>query len=58
MPDLLFPTSLLPTSIGKSVISLLHWEYNPADQDDTLGIPTVWTALENLREFSVYASKG
>ena len=35
-----------------------HWEYNPADQDDMLGIPTVWTALENLREFSVYASRG
>ena len=34
-----------------------HWEYNPADQDDTLGIPTVWTALENLREFSVSASR-
>ena len=28
-----------------------HWEYNPTDQDDTLGIPTVWTAPENLREF-------
>ena len=28
-----------------------HWEYNPADQDDTLGIPTVWTAPENLHEF-------
>ena len=35
-----------------------HWEYNPADKDDTLGIPTVWTAPENLREFSVYASRG
>ena len=35
-----------------------HWEYNPADQDDTLGIPTVWTAPENLREFSVHASRG
>ena len=27
------------------------WEYNPADREDKLGIPTVWTALENLREF-------
>ena len=35
-----------------------HWEYNPADQDDTLGIPIVWTAPENLHEFSVYASRG
>ena len=35
-----------------------HWEYIPADQDDTLGIPTVWTALENLHEFFVYGSKG
>ena len=35
-----------------------HWEYNPSDQDDTLGIPTVWNALENLREFSIYASRG
>ena len=35
-----------------------HWEYNPADQGDTLGIPTVWTAPENLREVSVYASRG
>ena len=26
------------------------WEYNLADREDTLGIPTVWTALENLRE--------
>ena len=28
-----------------------NWEYNPADREDTLSIPTVWTALENLREF-------
>ena len=35
-----------------------HWEYNLADQDDTLGIPTVWTALKNLREFSVHGSSG
>ena len=28
-----------------------NWEYNPADREDTLGIPTVWTALENLHEF-------
>ena len=35
-----------------------HWEYNPVDQDDTLGIPTVWAAPENLLEFSVYATRG
>ena len=35
-----------------------HWEYNSADQDDTLGIPIVWTTPEILREFSVYASRG
>ena len=35
-----------------------HWEYNPADQDDTLGISIVWAAPENLREFSVHASRG
>ena len=35
-----------------------HWEYNPTDQDDTLGIPTVWTAPENLPEFSIHASRG
>ena len=28
-----------------------NWEYNPVDREDTLGISTVWTALENLREF-------
>ena len=26
-------------------------EYNPVDREDTLSIPIVWTALENLREF-------
>ena len=27
-----------------------NWEYNSADREDTLGIPTAWTASENLRE--------
>ena len=27
------------------------WEYNPHDQEDTLGVPAVWTTPENLREF-------
>ena len=35
-----------------------HWKYNPADQDDTLEIPTVWTVPENLREFFVFANRG
>ena len=28
-----------------------NWEYNPADREDKLSIPTIWTSLENLREF-------
>ena len=28
-----------------------NWEYNPANREDTLGIPTVWNAPKNLREF-------
>ena len=32
-------------------VSGRNWEYNPTDQEDTLGISTVWTAFENLREF-------
>ena len=31
-------------------VSGRHLEYNPFDREDTLGIPTVWTTLENLRE--------
>ena len=26
------------------------WQYDPLDQEDTLGILTVWTTPENLRE--------
>ena len=26
------------------------WEYDPLDKEDTLGVPAVWTTLENLRE--------
>ena len=29
-----------------------HWEYNPFDQEDILGVPVVWTTPENLRELS------
>ena len=27
-----------------------HWEKNPFDREDTLGVPAVWTTPENLRE--------
>ena len=27
-----------------------HWEYSPTNREDTLGVPAVWTTLENLRE--------
>ena len=27
-----------------------RWEYNPTDQEDTMGVPAVWTIPENLRE--------
>ena len=36
----------------------LNWEYNPTDREDMLGIPTVWTALDNLREFSSVLVRG
>ena len=31
-------------------VSSHHWEYNPFDREDTLGIPSVWTSPENLCE--------
>ena len=31
-------------------VSGRRWEYDPTDQEDTLGIPAVWTTPENLRE--------
>ena len=31
-------------------VSGRRWEYDPIDQEDTLGIPAVWTTPENLRE--------
>ena len=33
-------------------VSDRHWEYNPFDQEDTLGVPVVWTTSRSLREFS------
>ena len=31
-------------------ISGHNWEYDPTDREDTLGVPTIWTTPENLRE--------
>ena len=31
-------------------VSGRRWKYNPTDQEDTLGVPAVWTTHENLRE--------
>ena len=31
-------------------VSGRSWEYDPLDMEDTLGVPAVWTTLENLRE--------
>ena len=31
-------------------VSGRSWEYDPLEKEDTLGIPTVWTTPENLRE--------
>ena len=28
-----------------------NWEYNPTNREDMLGIPTIWTAIENLCSF-------
>ena len=33
-------------------VSGRHWEYNPFDREDTLGVPAVWITPENLRELS------
>ena len=32
-------------------VSGFNWEYNPSDRDDTLGVPTTWNALDNLRAY-------
>ena len=32
-------------------VSGFNWEYNPFDRDDTLGVPTAWSAPDNLREY-------
>ena len=31
-------------------VSGRSWEYDSLDKEDTLGVPSVWTTLENLRE--------
>ena len=35
-------------------VSGFNWEYNPFDRDDTLGVPTAWSAPDNLREYLHY----
>ena len=43
-----------PINSGRTAIFFVsgrNWEYNPADQEDTLGMLTSWTTSENLREF-------
>ena len=34
-------------------VSCSNWEYNPSDRDDTLGVPTAWSALDNFCEYSL-----
>ena len=31
-----------------------NWEYDSFDRDDTLGVPTTWSARDNLREYLYY----
>ena len=35
-------------------VSGFNWEYNPSDMDDTLGVPTAWSAPDNLHEYLHY----
>ena len=32
-----------------------NWEYDSFDRDDTLGVPTTWSAPDNLREYWYYS---
>ena len=32
-------------------VSGRSWEYDPLDKEDTMGVSTVWTTPENLRDF-------
>ena len=32
-------------------VSGFNWEYSPSDRDDTLGVPTAWSAPDNLRKY-------
>ena len=53
MPSWLFWTFRPPKSTGRNIIFFVngrHWEYNPFDREDTLGILAVSTTSENLRE--------
>ena len=33
-------------------VSVRHWEYNPFNREDILGVLAIWTTPENLRELS------
>ena len=35
-------------------VSGTNWEYDSLDRDDTQGVPTTWSALDNLREYLHY----
>ena len=35
-------------------VSGSNWEYDSFDMDDTLGVPTTWSAPDNLREYLYY----
>ena len=35
-------------------VSGSNWEYDSLDRDDTLGVPTTWSAPDNLREYLHY----
>ena len=35
-------------------VSGSNWEYDSFDRDDTLGVPTTWSAPDNLCEYSYY----
>ena len=42
---------LVISDLPSLFINGFNWEYNPSDRDDTLGVPTAWSAPDNLREY-------
>ena len=47
-----FPSSYKFSKECYFFVSCRHWEYNPFDREDTLGVPAIWTTPENLCELS------